>query len=117
MYKSDSVFFALVKDFEKGLSSRTYQLRRKVLSEYFDLQKSPVDKLQYLDCNIEIGWMADKLFMNHPSISTTSYTVCTYKAKRAVYSLHMFDKDLSSIETFLIQYCTDFETEGYCPEC
>ena len=98
---------ALLND---GLNCHTYVLRAKVLANIFKIEKSPTCKLiHFINCYTHVGWLAQQLFRDSPSMTETSKCVaCDYQNIKYLTAINIEDENIKHMgdEDFISKYCT-----------
>ena len=115
-----TLFTNMVEDtIVKGLRNYTYILRAKLLANIFPMQHSTLmNKLQFINCNANVGWLAQKLFKEIPSITEKSVcAICEYNNIKHLIGLQIEDTQLkkSKSESFILDFCT--VPDSTCPKC
>ena len=120
MKSIDTLLSKMIEDtLNKGLRSYTYVMRAELLAKIFKVQQSTlIDKLHYINCNANVGWLAQKLFKELPSIREKSEcAICEYINIKHLTGIQIEDIRLkkSNSESFIRDFCS--VPNSTCPKC
>lgn len=108
----------LLNMLENGLHSNTYVLRGRVLADVFPITESELGG-HVIQCGVEVGWLANKLFKGLPSFSEQSTCEnCSFTKINKLTSISVQEESLRTFEpaTFIINSCLN-ATLSHCPQC
>ena len=115
-----TLFTKMVEDtLVKGLRNYTYTMRAELLANIFSMKPSALmEKLQCINCNANVGWLAQKLFTEIPSITEKSVCpICEYSNVKHLIGIQIEDRQMqkSKSESFILDFCT--VPNSTCPKC
>lgn len=97
-----------------------YTKRAKVLSNLYDIRPSNLCPDRYfIDCNIEVGWLAKQLFKECPSLIEQSICYkCDYTKVNKLTAILIQDRlyETSKPATFIETFCFNSDVTT-CPKC